>query len=596
VIDKLVITPGGYRPRSMVHQIECEHVIDSSAGTFRQIDSLGRILADHGPVHSHPDGFPLMPANVVTLEKARALKVGQLRDAPAVAVAATAVENAELGTGWIVYASWTKSGSLPVTFFTTEWVVPPAPSTGSKQLIYLFNGIQSPGRILQPVLQWGESPAGGGTYWAVASWYVGDVHEPCFHSPLVRVKEGDKLVGVITLTRNKGGKFGYESRFEGTAGTALQIDQADEMKECVEALEAYRINQASDYPATRKTSMMAIEVRVGEQEAALDWAPKNIVTDTGQHAIIFRNGSPGGEVALWYMGISTSAGAIVVSEAPCVVGQGVNGNLWRICWEGQWRWHNDGAPPTHIESEVLTTPLGAITLQEWRPCAFALSSLGNLWVLVKDLGQGWRWYNRATPRFGTKIDMGMGAITVQEGRPYVFVRCNDGHLWMNAWGLDSQWHWEDLGKPTDTVGIAKSMGAIAGQWTRPYVFVLGTDGHLWQKYWGLDQQWHWEDLGKPTATVEIAESMGAISVQEGRPYVFVLGTDGHLWQKYWGLDQQWHWEDLGKPTDTVGIAKSMGAISVQEGRPYVFALDTTGRLWLKYWGLDGQWHWDDVGA
>ena len=55
---------------------------------------------------------------------------------------------------------------------TTEWTVPPAPATQNGQTIFLFPGIQNSTMIYQPVLQWGPSAAGGGNYWAVASWYV----------------------------------------------------------------------------------------------------------------------------------------------------------------------------------------------------------------------------------------------------------------------------------------------------------------------------------------------------------------------------------------------------------------------------------------
>ena len=51
----------------------------------------------------------------------------------------------------------------------------PAPATRSRQTIFLFNGIQNTGAnfgILQPVLQYGSSAAGGGAFWSIASWYV----------------------------------------------------------------------------------------------------------------------------------------------------------------------------------------------------------------------------------------------------------------------------------------------------------------------------------------------------------------------------------------------------------------------------------------
>jgi hypothetical protein len=87
----------------------------------------------------------------------------------------SALEYPALGSGWIAYTYWNNGTGNSITSFETTWEVPPPPASDSGQLIYLFNGIQNYGSnygILQPVLQWGTSPAGGGPYWAVASWYV----------------------------------------------------------------------------------------------------------------------------------------------------------------------------------------------------------------------------------------------------------------------------------------------------------------------------------------------------------------------------------------------------------------------------------------
>lgn len=145
--DELVLTPGGFRPRSLVHKIEPGHYLDTSTGRFRQHDRTGKLVADHGPMIQRPGGKPLMPTNVTR----------EPGPAPA------------LGTGWIVYASWTNNTGRTITSFKTTWVVPPPPATQSGQTIFLFNGIQNSTMIYQPVLQWGPSAAGGGNNWAVAS-------------------------------------------------------------------------------------------------------------------------------------------------------------------------------------------------------------------------------------------------------------------------------------------------------------------------------------------------------------------------------------------------------------------------------------------
>jgi hypothetical protein len=66
--------------------------------------------------------------------------------------------------GWVTFASWLNQWGLPITYFGTDWIVPPPPATYDGQTIFQFNGIQplDSTAILQPVLQYGPSAAGGG--------------------------------------------------------------------------------------------------------------------------------------------------------------------------------------------------------------------------------------------------------------------------------------------------------------------------------------------------------------------------------------------------------------------------------------------------
>lgn len=56
--------------------------------------------------------------------------------------------------------------------FGGDWTVPAPPPDNN--LVFMFNGLE-PGdgsKILQPVLWWGVSHAGGGNYWSIAAWWV----------------------------------------------------------------------------------------------------------------------------------------------------------------------------------------------------------------------------------------------------------------------------------------------------------------------------------------------------------------------------------------------------------------------------------------
>ena len=235
--EEFVLTPGGLRLKSLVHKIESGTILDGSDGRHRMLDSSGRVLADFGLIPYRPTGRPLMPENVAH---------------PAGGVPA-------FGSGWITYASWTNDTGTPVSLFSTSWVVPPAPATQSGQLIFLFSGIQNSTMIYQPVLQWGGgSEAGGGNYWAVASWYADGQGGQAFYSELVQVNPGDVLVGVMELTGQSSDGFSYNCYFEGIPNTSLPIQNVQELTFCIETLECYGITQCSDYPAAPRTQMSSI--------------------------------------------------------------------------------------------------------------------------------------------------------------------------------------------------------------------------------------------------------------------------------------------------------------------------------------------------
>src|SRR5690349_2274233 len=123
----LVLTPGGYRHRSLVHRIEAGHAVRASAGRLQKVHNSGRVVADLGPLHTRLDRDPLMPKNVSRFPGKK----------PA------------LGSGWIVYADWSNATGNAITSFETSWTVPPEPTTQSGQTIFLFNGIQNSTMIYQ---------------------------------------------------------------------------------------------------------------------------------------------------------------------------------------------------------------------------------------------------------------------------------------------------------------------------------------------------------------------------------------------------------------------------------------------------------------
>ncbi|MFD0794653.1 hypothetical protein ACFQZX_13585 [Mucilaginibacter litoreus] len=202
--------------------------------------------------------------------------------------------------GWVTYSGWTNSTSQPISYFATDWVVPNNPSVSSGQLLYFFNGLQNSDHILQPVLQYGQSPAGGGNYWAITSWYVGCATCPVFHGSLTAVSSGTTLHGIMQQTGQTGSNYNYTSSFTGYPSSVLPVSNIPQLYWAAESFEQYNVTNANQYPTNDFVAMKNIELKTGTSQAPLYWTAYNAITDYNQHTIIATNGSPNGEVDLYF--------------------------------------------------------------------------------------------------------------------------------------------------------------------------------------------------------------------------------------------------------------------------------------------------------
>ncbi len=266
MLEETVVTPGGRRPRSHLQRVEPGRALYVDRGRVRMQDMKTKVLSD----------FP--------------------------AVAPPSMQLPALGSGWITTAYWDNGTGDSVTSFRTTWRVPPAPKTQSKQLIYLFSGItrfSANNAILQPVLQWGASPDGGGDRWAVASWYVHTTGQ-AYYTPLVDVNPGDVLVGSMAIVGQANGKFDYDCEFVGIDGTLLPIRNVDELLWCSETLEAYDVQACSDYPDADFTTFQNIDLRTGASVPKVHWSVRDTVTTCGQHTVVVEDSATDGQVDVHY--------------------------------------------------------------------------------------------------------------------------------------------------------------------------------------------------------------------------------------------------------------------------------------------------------
>jgi len=183
VPESYVITPFGYFHPSCVFEIE-----DGE-----------RLLAD-GRVE-HADG--MVDANAPVCGYPRYTPMGSLAPADVRNASGT---KAPTIFGWLEYVSATTSTSYGEIAAT--WTVPPPPASDDAQLLFFFPGLEDINvddnlSIVQPVLQFGRSGAGGGNYWAIASWNC-CMTGTTWNSHLVKVNPGDTILGTITSRCKKG--------------------------------------------------------------------------------------------------------------------------------------------------------------------------------------------------------------------------------------------------------------------------------------------------------------------------------------------------------------------------------------------------------
>jgi hypothetical protein len=208
------------------------------------------------------------------------------------------VINDNFKNGWTTWADGHIYDYFPSspTYFKATYIVPPNPKD-NHQLIYIFNGLgaidSGISHIVQPVLQWGHSPAGGGNYWAICNWYVNN--NQFFYDSLVRVNPGDTLQGLIEMTASYNNKAEYFSSFLGYK-SGLRITNLPKLESLYVVLETFNAN-CDDLPKNEKIKIQEIRVRSDIENPTLLWN-KYDNNACGQYSTIVDQSSTNGEIHL----------------------------------------------------------------------------------------------------------------------------------------------------------------------------------------------------------------------------------------------------------------------------------------------------------
>jgi hypothetical protein len=255
---------------------------------------------DSAKVHRIPPGYDLnrMDDGHIRMENA---KTGDHIDFPKpdpISQATTPFSD----TGWVTFASWYNSYGKPVSYFATDWTVPPPPSFYNGQTLFQFNSIEpaSYDAILQPVLQYGPSAAGGGEYWAIASWFL--IGNTAYVSGLEAINAGQPLAGLISLTgHSKRGGYSYSCQFYGYGDSRITVLHIPELVWCTETLEVYHVTECSQFPNTYYSQMGYINVLLkGGTVPDINWTITNAQTACSAQTTVVTDGAVNAAVNIYY--------------------------------------------------------------------------------------------------------------------------------------------------------------------------------------------------------------------------------------------------------------------------------------------------------
>jgi len=231
VSAKLVPTPGGLFSEDCVHQVPSGSVVSKLEGGYLAVQSgNNRMLIA-------PCATPQAIRSKGSLHRQAA--------------------QGKRDSGWIV---WGESMGTSYTSFNGGWKVPTAPVGTSSQTVFFFTGFEDAAgdEIIQPVLQWGPSEAGGGSYWSVASWWVTSTGS-ALYSTLAPCVPGDAIWG--TMNQTSSGSWTISGSINNGNPTVLSVQNVNPQTMATVTLEAYSIISCGDYPAdgTITFTNMALE-------------------------------------------------------------------------------------------------------------------------------------------------------------------------------------------------------------------------------------------------------------------------------------------------------------------------------------------------
>ena len=132
--------------------------------------------------------------------------------------------------------------------------------------LFWWNGVEpaDTSAVLQPVIQFGTSAAGGGDYWAYSSWYVSAAHGSHF-SPLVKLQAGDAVTGSNAVDASGG--WNITCSAPARAPSTLSFTPvAGAWSTAYHVLEAYGVTtNCGAYPASGAVNFTGVSLSINDK-------------------------------------------------------------------------------------------------------------------------------------------------------------------------------------------------------------------------------------------------------------------------------------------------------------------------------------------
>ncbi|MGH2885902.1 MAG: hypothetical protein ACRDPA_24950, partial [Solirubrobacteraceae bacterium] len=417
------------------------------------------------------------------------------------------------GSGVIAAAYWLNDTGSPIRQFRTGWTVPLPPTTAAGQQIYLYQGLGTPDgtMLLRAVLQYGESPAGGGAGWSVASWWTDATTGAAQYSDVVPVDWGMPMVPVIRMVSDGTEDFVYSCSFEfpgsliGTENAQLVINAPRELTWCTEALEAYGITQASDYPDADCAPMTGIFIETEAGPPSVAWTREDLATDFGEHTVV----AEPHEIELYYR--------------------------LEPSWRRQDLTQTSKAPPAAGDPVCYSWDLDGTDNVVYR------GTDDHIHQLTFD-GVAWHWTDvtqAADPPPTSTVATDPAAYTFDQDRSqHIVYRGADGHI-HELWSSGT-WHHHDLtvAAPNAPLAASKPFGYVWRQDDSQHVVYRGHDNSIHELY--THGSWRHNDLCQQADVAKNATGAPTAYVDEPHATEHVIYSDhgGNLHELWY--DDSWH--------------------------------------------------------